>query len=139
MAEGLAIRTRALSKRFGAVQAVDGLDLEVRRDEVYDLIGPNGAGKTTTLRMLLGLSRPTEGTIEILGRKLPEAGPSIRQHIGFVGEDQSMYDYMSVADCITFTRSFYPTWDQELALRMTDIFHLPPSARVGTLSKGMRS
>jgi ABC-2 type transport system ATP-binding protein len=139
MTEQPAIKTRGLTKRFGAVLAVDALDLEVRRGEVYGLIGPNGAGKTTTIRMLLGLSRPTGGTIEILGREVAQAGPALRQAIGFVGEDQPMYDYMRVSACIDFARSFYPTWDQELAFRIADVFRLPLSARVGTLSKGMRS
>jgi len=139
MTEEAAIRTQGLSKRFGAVLAVDGLDLEVRRGEIYGLIGPNGAGKTTAIRMLLGLSRPSSGTIEILGREVAKAGPSLRESIGFVGEDQPMYDYMSVSACLDFTRCFYPTWDQELALRLAGVFRLPLAARVGTLSKGMRS
>ncbi len=139
MTEELAIKTRGLSKRFGLVQAVDGLDLEVRKGEVYGLIGPNGAGKTTTIRMLLGLSRPSGGTMEILGRESSKAGASLRELVGFVGEDQPMYDYMNVTDCMEFTRSFYPTWDRQLALRMVEIFQLPAYARVGTLSKGMRS
>ncbi len=63
----LAIRTEGLSKRFGAVQALAGLDLEVRAGEVVGYLGPNGAGKTTTIRLLLGMLRPTSGRAEIFG------------------------------------------------------------------------
>src|SRR3954468_17715646 len=60
-------------KRFGAVTAVDGIDLRIRPGEVVALLGPNGAGKTTTVDMLLGLSRPTEGTVQVYGRPPHEA------------------------------------------------------------------
>ena len=62
-----AIRTVGLSKRFGDVQALAGLDLEVGAGEVFGYLGPNGAGKTTTIRLLLGLLRPTSGSAEIFG------------------------------------------------------------------------
>lgn len=62
------IETRGLTKRYGdTVAAVDDLDLSVRRGEVYGFLGPSGAGKTTTLRMLLGLVRPTSGSVDVLG------------------------------------------------------------------------
>ena len=65
----VALRTINLSKRYGTRLAVDQLSLEVRRGEVFGFLGPNGAGKTTTIRMLLGLIAPTEGSVEILGRR----------------------------------------------------------------------
>src|SRR5689334_17784136 len=69
MAANLVIETAGLTKRYGErIVAVDGLSLRVRRGEVYGFLGPNGAGKTTTLRMLLGLIRPTSGTVSVLGR-----------------------------------------------------------------------
>ena len=65
----VALRTINLSKRYGTRLAVDQLNLEVRRGEVFGFLGPNGAGKTTTIRMLLGLIAPTEGSVEISGRR----------------------------------------------------------------------
>ncbi len=62
------VETRRLTKRYGPLTAVDALDLEVRAGEVYGFLGPNGAGKTTTLRMLLGLIRPTSGSVRLFGR-----------------------------------------------------------------------
>jgi len=137
--EQLAIRTENLSKHFDGVAAVDGLDLEVRRGEVYGFIGPNGAGKTTTIRMLLGLARPTRGKIEVLGSDPLTGGPEVRAKIGYVGEDQAMYSYMTVRGIMGFIAPMYPTWDQRLAGEIADVFHLPLTKRVGELSKGMRS
>ena len=65
------IRARGLTKRYGDTLAVDHLDLEVSRGEVFGLLGPNGAGKTTTILMLLGLTEPTEGAVRVLGLDLP--------------------------------------------------------------------
>ena len=69
------IRTRALTKRYGELRAVDAIDLEVREGDVYGFLGANGSGKTTTVRMLLGLVLPTSGEAEVLGEPMP-AGPA---------------------------------------------------------------
>jgi len=94
--ETTAIETRGLTKRFGEVLAVDGLDLEVRRGEVYGLLGPNGAGKTTTLRMLLGLARPTAGTATVLG--WPPGNPEGLAQVGALVEEPAFYPYLSGRD-----------------------------------------
>jgi ABC-2 type transport system ATP-binding protein len=93
----LVIETRALTKRYdGAVVAVDGLDLRVRRGEVYGFLGPNGAGKTTTLRMLLGLVRPTSGRATVLGA--PPGAPSGLARLGALVEAPAFYPYLSGRD-----------------------------------------
>ena len=79
-----AIRVRGLAKRYGAVEAVRGIDLEVRRGEVFGFVGPNGAGKSTTIRCLLDLIRPTSGMIEVLGQDPRRDGVNLRSHIGYV-------------------------------------------------------
>jgi len=82
---GLAVEAKSLSKRYGqGVVAVDGLDLDVRRGEVYGLLGPNGAGKTTTIRMLLGLVRPSSGLLRVLGE--PAGRPAVLARMGTMGE-----------------------------------------------------
>jgi ABC-2 type transport system ATP-binding protein len=93
----LVIETRGLTKRYGdAVVAVDGLDLRVRRGEVYGFLGPNGAGKTTTLRMLLGLVRPTSGRATVLGA--PPGAPSGLARVGALVEAPAFYPYLSGRD-----------------------------------------
>jgi ABC-type multidrug transport system ATPase subunit len=93
----LVIDTRGLTKRYGdAIVAVDGLDLRVRRGEVYGFLGPNGAGKTTTLRMLLGLVRPTSGHATVLGA--PPGSPEGLARIGALVEAPAFYPYLSGRD-----------------------------------------
>ncbi|HEY4752458.1 MAG TPA: ABC transporter ATP-binding protein [Candidatus Limnocylindrales bacterium] len=81
---GAAIRIAGLVKHFGRVEAVRGIDLEVRRGEVFGFVGPNGAGKSTTIRCLLDLIRPTSGSIEVLGGHPRTDGVAVRRRIGYV-------------------------------------------------------
>jgi ABC-2 type transport system ATP-binding protein len=97
MTSNLVIETGALTKRYGdAIVAVDGLELRVRRGEVYGFLGPNGAGKTTTLRMLLGLVRPTSGTAVVLGA--PPGSPDGLARIGSLVEAPAFYPYLTGRD-----------------------------------------
>ena len=79
-----AIRIQGLVKRYGTVEAVRGIDLEVRSGQVFGFVGPNGAGKSTTIRCLLDLIRPTSGSITVLGRDPRHAGVGIRRSVGYV-------------------------------------------------------
>ncbi len=90
------IDTRALTKRYGPVTAVDALDLRVERGEVYGFLGPNGAGKSTTLRMLLGLVRPSSGAATVLGE--PPGAPGGLARIGSMVEAPAFYPYLSGRD-----------------------------------------
>ena len=96
-AKGFLVETRDLTKRYGPrIVAVDGIDLMVRRGEVYGFLGPNGAGKTTTLRMLLGLIRPTSGEASVLG-KVP-GHPEGLARVGALIESPAFYPYLSGRD-----------------------------------------
>lgn len=79
-----AIRTEGLVKDYGRVRALDGLDLEVDRGQVFGFLGPNGAGKSTTIRLLLDLLRPTAGRVEVLGQDPRVGGPGLRARIGYL-------------------------------------------------------
>ena len=82
-----AVTTRGLAKRFGAVRALDGLDLQVPEGAVYVLVGPNGAGKSTLIRTLMGLVRYQAGAVSVLGRDPADRGAEARADIGCVPED----------------------------------------------------
>ncbi|MCL4473280.1 MAG: ABC transporter ATP-binding protein [Actinobacteria bacterium] len=90
------IEISGLSKRYGAIMAVDGLDMKVKRGEVYGFVGPNGAGKTTTLRMLLGLVRPTSGSCQVLGER--PGAPSVLAQVGALVETPAFYPYLCGRD-----------------------------------------
>ena len=86
---------RGLSKRYGERLAVDDLNLEVRRGEIFGFLGPNGAGKTTTIRMCLGLIAPTAGSVAILGVDVARYGPRILPRVGALVEQPALYPYLS--------------------------------------------
>jgi ABC-2 type transport system ATP-binding protein len=94
----VALRTINLSKRYGTRLAVDQLNLEVRRGEIFGFLGPNGAGKTTTIRMLLGLIAPTEGGVEILGGDVFAHRADILPRVGALIETPALYPYLSGRD-----------------------------------------
>ena len=89
------LTTHALSKMYGSRQAVKDLNLEVRGGEVFGFLGPNGAGKTTTIRMALGLIRPTEGRVEILGSDVLTDGARVLPRVGAIVETPALYGYLS--------------------------------------------
>jgi ABC-type multidrug transport system ATPase subunit len=89
------IRTEGLTKRFGGLVAVDGLDLEVHEGDLFGFLGPNGSGKTTTVRMLLGLVFATSGRIEVMGRPMPRAAREVLPQVGSLVEGPGFYPHLS--------------------------------------------
>jgi ABC-2 type transport system ATP-binding protein len=89
------ITTRGLTKRYGRVVAVDGVDLEVREGDRYGLLGPNGSGKTTLVRMLLGLVYATKGSIDVLGRPVPKRVSEVLPEVGAMVEGPGAYPHLS--------------------------------------------
>src|SRR5918998_602457 len=84
--QALAIEATGLAKSFGAVRAVDGVDLSVRRGAVYGVLGPNGAGKTTTIRLLATLLRPDSGTARVLGHDIVDEADAVRGTVSLTGQ-----------------------------------------------------
>jgi len=101
------IRTEKLTKRFGNLTAVDGIDLEVHEGEVFGFLGPNGAGKTTTLRLLCALIAPTSGTAEIAGFRLGREDAKIRATVGILTELPGLYERQSAWDNLVFYATLY--------------------------------
>jgi ABC-type multidrug transport system ATPase subunit len=95
MSEQPVIRTRALTKRYGELRAVDAVDLEVDEGAVYGFLGANGSGKTTTVRMLLGLVLPTAGEVEVLGEPMPASRATVLPRVGALVEGPGAYDHLS--------------------------------------------
>lgn len=100
--DDIAIRARGLGKRFGALTAVDGIDLDVPRRHVYGFLGPNGSGKSTTIRMLCGLLTPSAGQIEVLGLRIPEQAEALRSRIGYMTQKFSLFDDLGVRENLEF-------------------------------------
>ncbi|HEV8670449.1 MAG TPA: ABC transporter ATP-binding protein [Candidatus Limnocylindria bacterium] len=115
------IRTEKLTKRFGSLAAVDGLDLEVREGEVFGFLGPNGAGKTTTLRLLCALIGATSGTAEVAGYRLGRQDPEIRAAVGILTEQPGLYERQSAWVNLVFFATLYGL-DRTTAARQAEHF-----------------
>jgi len=102
-----AVEARGLSRRFGRVVAVDHVDLEIRRGEVFGLLGPNGAGKTTTLRMLCGLLRPGSGEVRIGGLDVWDEALRARTLIGYLDEEPIVYPHLTGREFLELVADLY--------------------------------
>jgi ABC-2 type transport system ATP-binding protein len=132
------LRTHGLSRSFGRVKAVDSLELELRRGEVYGFLGRNGAGKTTTLRMLMGVLRPDAGEVELLGRRARRVDLAQKRELGYVSQEQTFYPWMTAAQLGRFVGDFYPTWDAAEFSRLLTLLDVPADRRAAQLSGGTR-
>ncbi|HEV8120462.1 MAG TPA: ABC transporter ATP-binding protein [Candidatus Polarisedimenticolia bacterium] len=140
--QGVAIRCRGLRKRFksrsGAVEAVQGLDLEVRQGECFGLLGPNGAGKTTTIEILEGLQQATSGEVEVLGSTWGAHAEALRQRLGISLQETRFAEKLSVEETLTLFRSFYRRGlEPEEGMRLVSLQD-KRRAWVGKLSGGQK-
>jgi len=103
-----ALRCRGLTKRYGDVAAVAGLDLEVNAGECFGMLGPNGAGKTTTVEIFEGLRMPDAGQVEILGDRWRGENLALRARLGIQLQETKFPEKLTVAEVVTLFRSFYP-------------------------------
>jgi len=101
------IEARGLTRRFGDVLAVDGLDLAVERGEIFGCLGPNGSGKSTLMRMLLGLLAPSEGTARVLGREIPRDVEALRPAVGYMTQRFSLYEDLDVRENLEFAAEIF--------------------------------
>jgi len=136
---GLAIETRGLRKRFGALRAVEDLDLQVPRGSVYGFLGPNGAGKTTTIRMLLGLLRPTGGATRVLGHAMPAERVRVLGQIGALVETPTTYRHLTGRENLEASRRLIRA-DTDSIPRVLDMVGLSVASDrlVREYSTGMR-
>lgn len=98
------VQTNNLSKRFGKEVAVEGLNMKIRKGEIYGFLGPNGAGKTTTIRMLLGLMKASSGTIQIFGKDLHKERINILKRVGSLVENPSYYPHLTAYENLEVLR-----------------------------------
>lgn len=135
------IQARGLSKHFGAVRAVDRLDLDVEQGEVYGFLGPNGSGKSTTIRMLCGLLLPTAGEITVLGCRIPKESEKLKRRIGYMTQKFSLYEDLTVRENLGFLASIHGLRGKAGRTRIDEVikrYWLQPLSKqlAGTLSGG---
>jgi ABC-2 type transport system ATP-binding protein len=141
MMDAAVIQTHALTKSYGATQAVRQLNLSVRQNRVTAFLGRNGAGKSTTIKLLLGMIRPSSGSATVLGKRITDTEESreMRRRVAYVAETKPLYDYMTVEQTIRFVSSFYSDWRKDVEKTLLHAYELPLPRKVKTLSKGMRT
>lgn len=116
----LAIETTNLTRRFGAVTAVAGLNLTVRSGEIFGFLGPNGAGKTTTIRMLCGLLLPSQGTARVAGLDVARDVEAVKRIVGYMPQRFSLYGDLTVEENLDFFAGVYRMPGQERRRRVTE-------------------
>jgi ABC-2 type transport system ATP-binding protein len=131
------IQTEDFTRRFGSTVAVDGLNLTVERGQIFGFLGRNGAGKTTTIKTLLGLLRPTSGSVRVLGLDPVKDGIELKKRIGYVPETPQLYPWMRVREMVRFTSQFYDNWNDTHVAELLGQFGLEPERKVKNLSRGM--
>lgn len=138
-----AIEASGLTRCFGELRAVDGLDLVVPRACIYGFLGPNGCGKSTTIRMLCGLLTPTAGTARVLGCQVPEEAETLRRKIGYMTQRFSLYEDLSVRENLRFLGSVYSlrgkTLDERVDAQLERFTLTDRADQIsGTMSGGQR-
>jgi ABC-2 type transport system ATP-binding protein len=139
----IAIRARGLTRRFGALVAVDHVDLTVPRANVYGFLGPNGSGKSTSIRMLCGLLTPTAGEIEVLGLRIPEQADALRRRVGYMTQKFSLFDDLSVRENLEFLAAIQDLPRSQARIRVDELvaeyrFEDRQTQLAGTLSGGQK-
>ncbi|MDZ4686739.1 MAG: ABC transporter ATP-binding protein [Planctomycetaceae bacterium] len=130
------IEARGVTKQFGRREVLAGVDLTVPHGAVVGLVGTNGAGKSTFIKCLLGLLRPSGGTIRLLGEEPWTLSAEMKAHLGYVPQTVQLYPWMRVEQIIRYVAAFYPQWDAAWVDGLVRRWDLPKDHRVGPLSQG---
>src|SRR5437899_8977033 len=133
-----AIRTEGLSKRFGAVEALTDLNLEVMPGEVLGYLGPNGAGKTTTIRLLLGMIAPTSGSASIFGLDVQQQAPEVHKRLAYVPGEPNLWPSLTGQEVLALLGRVQGQVDVVYRDELIERFDFDPSKKVRSYSKGNR-
>jgi len=139
----LVIQVNNLTRKFGDLTAIQNLNLDIEKGNIYGFLGPNGCGKTTAIRMLTGLLKPSAGTVQVLGFSLPKDAEKLRMHIGYMTQKFSLYDDLSVAENLNFIAKIYGlprTQQKQRVNQLLDTYELNPQAKqlAGSMSGGQK-
>jgi ABC-2 type transport system ATP-binding protein len=137
------IRIENLTKKYGGQRAVDNISFEVKTGEIVGFLGPNGAGKTTTMRMITNFIAPSEGNISIGGKFLDESSDELKRHIGYLPENNPLYQDMPVIDYLEFVAGLQGISKEQILPRVVEMIrvtglNMEKHKKIGELSKGFK-
>ena len=132
------VETSGLAKRYGAVQALAGVDLRIPSGSIFGFLGPNGAGKSTTLRILVGLLRASAGKVKVFGRDAWRESTSIRARVGYLSGDIRLYERLTGAALLAFCNRARGGGATGEASRLVERFEIDLSRRIRNYSRGMK-
>jgi ABC-2 type transport system ATP-binding protein len=133
------IELKNLARRYGHVDAVNGLSLTIQPGRCYGFFGRNGAGKTTTIKCLLNLLKPDSGTVRVFGLDPQKQEVAVKSRLSYVPDAVAFYPWMTVAQTLQFLASFRPKWNREMESDLLNRFQLDPSQKASHLSKGQKT
>ncbi len=133
------IELKALTRRFGKLDAVNGLNLTVSPGRCYGFFGRNGAGKTTTIKCLLNLLRPTAGTVRVFGLDPQSQEVAVKSRLAYVPDTVAFYPWMTVRATLDYLASFRPRWNREIEADLLRRFQLNPTQKANALSRGQKT
>jgi ABC-2 type transport system ATP-binding protein len=133
------IEIKNLTRRYGKLDAVHGLNLTVRPGRCYGFFGRNGAGKTTTIKCLLNLLRPTDGSVGVFGINPQKDEVAVKSRLAYVPDAVAFYPWMTVRDTLEYLASFRARWNREIEADLLKRFQLDPAKKTSALSKGQRT
>jgi ABC-2 type transport system ATP-binding protein len=133
------IELKNLTRRYGKVDAVNGLSLTVRPGRCYGMFGRNGAGKTTTIKCLLNLLRPTSGTARVFGLDPQKDEVAVKSRLTYVPDSVAFYPWMSVRDTLVYLASFRKHWNRDIETDLLQRFQLDPNQKADRLSRGQKT
>ena len=131
-------RIRNVSKRFGNIQALDNIDMDIKRGEIIGLLGANGSGKSTLLRCLIGLYLPDSGSCLTFDTEAASLSANELGRIGYVHQEGELLDWMTVRQLIRYVSAYYKSWNRDLEETYIKDFDIALDDRVGSLSPGQR-
>ena len=141
--DGNVIEARGLLKLYGSARAVDSIDLDIRRGEIFGLLGPNGAGKTTTILMMLGLTETSGGAVSVLGFNPVRQPLEVKRRVGYLPDAVGFYDHLTARENLYYTARLLEIPRREITARIEEAMKAVDLSdvldkRVATFSRGMR-
>lgn len=139
MSDTPVIQIQNLTRRYGKLDAVNGLNLTVEAGRCYGFFGRNGAGKTTTIKCLLNLLRPTSGTVRVFGFDPQRHEVAVKSRLAYVPDAVAFYPWMTVRDTLDYFASFRFHWNRDIQDDLLDRFQLNPNQKAGGMSRGQKT